>query len=45
MDYVTDFKMYSYTGASAKTDVNEAQPESPDAILVSDYAHVVNEAD
>ncbi|HEY5706358.1 MAG TPA: baseplate J/gp47 family protein [Terrimicrobiaceae bacterium] len=45
VDYVTDFKMYSYTGSSAKIDVNEAQPESPDAILVSDYAHVVNEAD
>ena len=45
VDYVTDFKMYSHTGASTRTDVNEAQPESPDAILVSDYAHVVNEAD
>jgi hypothetical protein len=45
VDYVTDFKMHSYTDTSAKADVNEAQPESPDAILVSDYTHVVNEAD
>jgi hypothetical protein len=45
VDYVTDFKMYSYTEGSPKVDVNEAQPETPDAILVSDYTHVVNEAD
>ena len=45
VDYVTDFKMYSYIGASPKTDVNEALPQTPDAILVSDYTHIVNEAD
>lgn len=44
VDYVTDFKMYSYTGNTNNfTDVNEALPETPDAILVSDYSHVINE--
>jgi hypothetical protein len=45
VDYVTDFKMYSYTEGSPKVDVNEAQPETPDAILVSHDTHIVNEAD
>ncbi len=45
VDYVTDFKMYSYVEGMEKIDVNEARPETPDAILVSDYLHVVNEAD
>jgi hypothetical protein len=45
VDYVTDFKMYSYTTEAVKTDVNETQPETPDAILVSDYTHVVSEAE
>ena len=45
IDYVTDFKMYNYLEGAAKIDVNEAHPETPDAILVSDYTHVVNEAD
>jgi uncharacterized phage protein gp47/JayE len=44
VDYVTDFKMYSYTEGAPKVDTNEAQPETPDAILVSDDTHVVNEA-
>jgi hypothetical protein len=36
--------MYSYTGNTNNfTDVNEALPETPDAILVSDYSHVINE--
>ncbi len=42
VDYVTDFKMYS---AIAKTtnynDINEVQPFTPDAILVSDSAHTI----
>jgi hypothetical protein len=45
VDYVTDFKMYSYIESQAEIDVNEAYPETPDAILVSDYTHIVNEAD
>lgn len=45
VDYITDFKMYSYVEGMEKIDVNEARPETPDAILVSDYLHVVNEAD
>lgn len=45
VDYVTDFKMYS---PSAKTsnynDINEVQPLTPDAILVSDSTHIINPA-
>src|SRR6185295_12895700 len=45
VDYVTDFKMYSYTGAVHDfRDVNDARAETPDAILVSDPAHSVAEA-
>ena len=44
VDYVTDFKMYSYTGAFSDQDLTEARPETPDAILVSAGAHVVREA-
>jgi hypothetical protein len=46
VDYVTDFKMYSYIESSeekATIDVNEARPKSPDAILVSEATHLVNE--
>lgn len=45
VDYVTDFKMSSYVEGAGKIDVNEAQPETPDAILVSDSTHLVGEAD
>lgn len=45
VDHVTDFKMYSYVEGMEKIDVNEARPVTPDAILVSDYLHVVNETD
>ncbi len=42
VDYVIDFKMYS---AIAKTtnynDINEVQPFTPDAILVSDTTHTI----
>ncbi len=44
VDYVTDFKMYSYTGETNNfADVNETMPETPDAILVSDTTHSVSE--
>ena len=44
VDYVTDFKMYSFSddGVSAP-DVDSARAETPDAILVSDAAHVVRD--
>jgi hypothetical protein len=45
VDYVTDFKMNSYIESQAQIDVNEAFPEAPDAILVSDYTHIVKAAD
>ncbi len=48
VDYVTDFKMYSYVGevgeVGALLDINEAQPETPDAILVSAENHSIDEA-
>lgn len=45
VDYVTDFKMYSYTGDfNDFADINEARPETPDAILVSDHNHLIAEA-
>jgi len=45
VDYVTDFKMYSYAGDfNNRDDINEARPETPDAILVSDHNHLVSEA-
>lgn len=44
VDYVTDFKMYSYTGDSVdKTDRNEARAETPDTVLVSDASHTIVE--
>ena len=44
VDYITDFKMYTYVEDPNKVDVNEVRPETPDAILVSADTHVVNEA-
>lgn len=42
VDYVTDFKMYSYAGASSfGPDLAEVQARTPDAILVSDATHDV----
>ncbi|HBB35674.1 MAG TPA: hypothetical protein DDZ80_10165 [Cyanobacteria bacterium UBA8803] len=43
VDYVTEFKMYSYLGeTNNRIDINEAQPETPDTILVSDRTHIIN---
>jgi hypothetical protein len=45
VDYVTDFNLYSYVDtADNLTDSNEVYPVAPDAILVSDSAHVITEA-
>ena len=45
VDYVTDFNLYSYVEAADNlTDVNEVYPVAPDAILVSDSAHVITES-
>lgn len=44
VDYVTDFKLYSYSDAadpSRYVDVSEVKPRTPDAILVSDSSHDV----
>jgi hypothetical protein len=36
--------MYTYfDDACNKMDINEAQPETPDAILVSDKIHLISE--
>lgn len=45
VDFVTDFKMVSVIGGKGSTrDINEAQPETPDAILVSAETHIVNQS-
>jgi hypothetical protein len=44
VDYITDFKMFSYTSALNNNDIDEVQPKTPDAILVSDNTHMINEA-
>jgi hypothetical protein len=42
VDYVTDFKMYSPIAKTTNyNDINEVQPFTPDAILVSDSAHTI----
>ncbi|WP_201321969.1 baseplate J/gp47 family protein, partial [Pseudanabaena sp. lw0831] len=42
VDYVTDFKMYSpIANTTNYNDINEVQPFTPDAILVSDSAHTI----
>ena len=44
VDYLTVFKMYSYTDdLTGAVDIDEATPARPDAILVSDDEHVINE--
>ena len=45
VDFVTDFKLYSFRDTAGKTisDVNEIQPETPDTILVSSQTHSVKE--
>ena len=42
VDYVTDFKMYSFVSEAPNSkDINEVQPFTPDAILVSDSIHTI----
>jgi len=43
VDYITNFKMYSYTEEPNRLDLNEVQPETPDVILVSAATHSINE--
>jgi hypothetical protein len=45
VDYVTEFKIYSYTGARRMLDLNTVEPETPDAILVSAKSHVISQAE
>jgi hypothetical protein len=45
VDYVTDFRMFSYTGNVVDTtDLSVARPATPDTILVSDATHTIVEA-
>ena len=45
VDYVTDFRMFSWTGDVVdQTDRDVARPATPDTILVSDAAHTIVEA-
>jgi Baseplate J-like protein len=45
VDYVTDFRMYSAIAETTNyNDINEVQPMTPDAILVSDSTHIINPA-
>ncbi|MBI1919799.1 MAG: baseplate J/gp47 family protein [Geobacter sp.] len=43
VDFVTDFKMFTYTMERSTTDIDVAQPERPDAILVSAGSHSISE--
>jgi len=44
VDYVADFKLYSYmTPGGNLVDRSEVFPQAPDAILVSDASHVITE--
>ena len=46
VDYVTEFKMYSFTGATRSLlDLNTVEPETPDAILVSAKSHTISQAE
>ncbi|QSQ13867.1 baseplate J/gp47 family protein [Myxococcus landrumensis] len=46
VDFVTDFKMYSHTGGgSGSQDVQEAHPQTPDALLVSAPMHLIKDAE
>ena len=43
VDYVTDFRLYSYSGESNPyLDLNEVTPATPDTILVSDASHTID---
>jgi hypothetical protein len=43
VDYITDFKMYSYIEVSHGMDIPEASPVRPDALLVSEATHMIGE--
>jgi hypothetical protein len=44
VDYVTDFKLYSYTDGNNNTiDLNTVEPETPDTILVSAQTHLISQ--
>ncbi len=44
VDYVTDFRMFSYFGdAASTTDLSEVAPVAPDVILVSDASHDITQ--
>lgn len=45
VDYVTDFKMYTYRDVNPGMDVPEARPDRPDAILVSETTHTIGEVE
>jgi baseplate J-like protein len=44
VDYVTDFRMYTYVDDFVADDRQDVAPETPDAILVSDAPHRIGEA-
>jgi hypothetical protein len=44
VDYITDFKMFSYTTIPNSNDIDVVQPKTPDVILVSENTHIINEA-
>ncbi|MGK7926392.1 MAG: baseplate J/gp47 family protein [Spirulina sp.] len=45
VDYVTDFKMYSFGGEETNhNDINEVLPATPDTILVSHSTHLIDPA-
>ncbi|HEX9108033.1 MAG TPA: baseplate J/gp47 family protein, partial [Longimicrobiales bacterium] len=44
VDFVSDFRMYSFAGAVDTTDLEVARPATPDTLLVSDSAHTIGEA-
>ena len=44
VNFVTDFKLHSFTeGSSSSADLDEVQPERPDAILVSSDSHLISQ--
>lgn len=46
VDFVTDFRMYSYCGAvSNAIDIAKAEPGTPDTILVSAAGHTIRDLD
>ena len=43
VDFVTDFKLFSPDSATPQRDVAHVSAETPDAILVSDASHIIEE--